>query len=119
MPAAASAFFASAHVLVVAGAAGGDDRQVDRFRNAFDQREVVALHRSITVDRGDQDLAGAASFQLPCPFFRVATGGFASRMADAAVAAVIEAVGVDAGHDALSAKASGRLVDELRVGVGG
>src|SRR4029434_1154278 len=53
-----SAFFhGPREVAYAAGATAGNDRDVDHFGNATDKLNVISLHRSIAVDRIQQDLS--------------------------------------------------------------
>ena len=96
-------------VLGVAGAAGGDHRQVDRLRDRRRQLEVVAGARAVGVDRREQDLARAAFLGLARPLDRAAAGlGRAGPRAHAAL------LGVDRDDDRLRAEPRGELGHELR-----
>ncbi len=83
---------------------GVDDR--------LDQREIVALHRAVALDRGDEDLTCAAVFNLVGPVDHLAAGVVLPGVAEAAPTAAPTRSNVDAGDDALSAVAIAIFVDQ-------
>ena len=96
-------------VLRSARAAGGDHRHANRVRDTRGQRQVVARARAVGVDRGQQDLAGAALLCLARP-----VGGEPRRRPSCRRASGRAALGIDRDHDRLRAEPLGQLGDELR-----
>ena len=61
-----------------AAAAGGNDRDVDRFRHQAEHGQVKTGLGAVGVHAGQQDLAGAALFRLDHPFQKIDAGEFPS-----------------------------------------
>ena len=94
-------------VLERSRAARGDDRDLHRRRHGGGQLAVEAGARAVAIDRGEQDLAGAARLGLARPLDGIAPG---RRRAAARVhgVAAARALGVDGDDDGLAAVAAAR-----------
>src|SRR5262245_63353965 len=101
------------HMLVFAAAAGCNHGNPNSRSNIPHQIDVIAAHRAVTVDRSEQDLAGAERFNLFRPLDRItARGGTAAVAHDLDPAAI--ALHVDRNHDALRAELGGAVANKLR-----
>ena len=97
----------------VAGAARGNDRDVDRFRHRSGQRQVVAGASSVGVDGGEENFSGPARLGLTRPVDRRARDG-----PRAGVGTDITVRCIDRYDDGLRAEAVGELGQELPGGPG-
>ncbi len=96
-------------VLSVPRAAGGDHRNGDRTRDRRGELEVVAVARPVGVDRGEQDLAGAAVDRLARPLNGIPAAGRAAAVRDD-----LTGPGVDRTDNGLGAELGGERGQELR-----
>ncbi len=109
-------------VFRASGAAAGNYGNAHRIADGPRQRHVIALLRPVAVHGREQDLAGPARFDFPCPRQRV------EFRVDAATAHIdipsfttvcqrvaLAALGINRHHNTLAAKALGALIDDLRV----
>src|SRR5581483_10065915 len=93
----------------VPGAARGDHRERDGVAQRGELLEVVAVLRPVTVDGGDEQLAGAALLALAGPLERSALG-----VARRRVRAHSAVLGVDRDDDRLAAEGARELLDQSR-----
>src|SRR5215207_11635066 len=104
----------------LAGAAAGDDGDVDRRRHGGDQVEVVAGLLAVGVHAGDQELPGATAGALLGPGEGVQPGGGAAAVDHhLPAAAVAAAPGVDGQHHALDSVGARPGRQQLGVADGG
>ena len=99
-----------------AGAAAGDNRDVDGVRDCPCQGDVVSLLRAVAVHRGEQEFAGAERFDLLRPLDRVEAGVDAPA-ADKYIPPLAgrASAGVDGDHNTLAAEASCAFAHDFRV----
>ena len=102
-------------VVESAGSAGRDHGNGHGRRHRRRQPAVEALLRAVAVDRGQQNLAGAAVGGLARPVHRVAPGALPAA-ADVDPEAVVLALGVDGDDDRLAAVAPRQRGDQRRPG---
>src|SRR5438105_3370637 len=103
-----------AEVFDRAGAAGGDDGDVDRIRNSSGHLAVEARERPVPIHGGEKDLARAARFGFARPLDRVACriGRAAANVHRKSVPSTLR---IDRDDDGLAAVAAGERRDQLRV----
>jgi hypothetical protein len=101
-------------VLERAGASGGDDWNRDGARDGSRQPAIEADFRAVAVDRGQQNLAGAAVFGFARPLDRFTVGRHlsAARVDGAPIPVPLR---VDGDKDRLAAVALGERRDERRI----
>src|SRR5438132_234895 len=100
-----------AEVFDRAGAAGGDDGDVDRIRNSSGHLAVEARERPVPIHGGEKDLARAARFGFARPLDRVACriGRAAANVHRKSVPSTLR---IDRDDDGLAAVAAGERRDQ-------
>ena len=107
------------HVFEFAGAAAGDDRDVDGFADAACDFEIEAGFRAVGVDAVEDDFAGAQVDGALGPIDSFHAGGFATALGEDFPAIGGDALGIDGDDDALAAEFFGAVGDEFGRGDGG
>src|SRR5215211_1113299 len=106
-------------MIEVPRATGGDDRDVDRRRDGFQQGEVIAIAGTIAVHAGEQDLPSAAARRFSGPGHDVETAGAPPAVGvDTPAIAIRLTPGVDGDDDALPAEDLCPGVDEIGIADG-